>query len=140
MFSNVKLKIKKSWQITSFTDGANKFRPTFSTLLQGRLLLPNRPETNMADKAAVIEKDVLAEMAVEDFWVVGHVQMGKEFVVVAVDGQVAVAAAVGDVAYITVVAEDEFVFAGICKKSWVKFLGKARQDRGWFLHVHWGFE
>ena len=69
----------------------------------------------MANKTAVIEEDVLAEVAVQHLRVVRRVQMGEEFVVVVGDGQVAVAAAVGDVAQITVVAKDKFIFAGVCK-------------------------
>ena len=60
--SNVVLKLEKSCQVILVAHPTNELGARLS---DGRRL--HRAETNMADEAAVVEEDVLAEVTVEDF-------------------------------------------------------------------------
>ena len=55
MLSNVKLKIEESREIFSLANRTNKFGPSLSDLL-----LLDRSEADVTDKASVVEEDVLA--------------------------------------------------------------------------------
>jgi len=71
----------------------------------------------VADEAAVVEEDVLAKVAVEDFGVVVVVEVVQQVVVLVVELTVAVAAVVVQVIDGLVVAEDVVVFPCVCKKK-----------------------
>jgi hypothetical protein len=71
----------------------------------------------VADEAAVVEEDVLAEVAVEDFGVVVVVEVVQQVVVLVVELTVAVAAVVVQVVDGLVVAEDVVVLPCVCKKK-----------------------
>jgi hypothetical protein len=70
----------------------------------------------VADEAAVVQEDVLAEVAVEHLRVVIGAQVGQQLVVGATDASVAVAAAVPG-ALVSAVLEDELVLARVCNIS-----------------------
>jgi hypothetical protein len=80
LLSYVKLKIKESRQIFSFTDRTNKFGARLS-----KLLLLHRPETDVTNEASVVKEDVLAEVTVQNFGVVRRAEVREQLVVVAVD-------------------------------------------------------
>jgi hypothetical protein len=61
-FSNVVLKLEESCQVILVAHRTNKFG---ARLAGGRRL--HGAETDVADKASVVEEDVLAEVTVEDF-------------------------------------------------------------------------
>ncbi len=110
MLSDVKLKVEECGQIFSLANRTNKFCASLS-----KLLLLHRAKADVTDEASVVEEDVLAEVTVQHFGVVRRAEVGEQLLVVGVDAQVAVAAAVGDWRQLVRVPEYDFVFTGVCK-------------------------